>query len=95
MSPSTRFAVAYVVCTYADTSIHIQWYTAFPQIISRVGHQNADIWSMLQKLIRTVIQEYPNQALWKFVAVVKSNQTSRSRRGQAILQKLKVITLYQ
>lgn len=38
-----------------------------------------------------VIKEYPKQALWLFVSVVKSTKTQRSQRGQQILDKLKVV----
>lgn len=37
-----------------------------------------------------VIQEYPRQALWLFVSVVKSTKTQRSQRGKLILDKLRV-----
>lgn len=67
-----------------------QWYTAFPQIISRVGHPHPEIYSLLSKLIRAVTQAYPNQALWQLISVIKSYQTSRRKRGQDILHKLMV-----
>jgi serine/threonine-protein kinase ATR len=68
----------------------IQWYTAFPQIVSRVGHNNQDVFTNLSKLITTVIQEYPNQALWLFTSVVKSTKPNREQRGRDILKQLQV-----
>ena len=68
----------------------IQWYTAFPQIASRVGHDYAPVFDVLAHLILTVIKEFPQQALWLFVSVVKSRNDSRAARGRAILEKLKV-----
>ncbi|THH23186.1 hypothetical protein EUX98_g7993 [Antrodiella citrinella] len=65
------------------------WYTAFPQIVSRVGHGNRNVYSMLAKLIQNVIGEYPKQALWLFASVVKSTKQTRRERGMSILNKLK------
>ncbi|KAI0068558.1 hypothetical protein BV25DRAFT_1792048 [Artomyces pyxidatus] len=69
-----------------------KWYTAFPQIASRVGHKNAEVYAVLSKLITMVIQEYPQQSLWLFVSVVKSTKKIRESRGRAILDQLKVWT---
>ncbi|TFK55398.1 hypothetical protein OE88DRAFT_1622542 [Heliocybe sulcata] len=66
-----------------------KWYTAFPQIVSRVGHGNKDIYKVLSELIALVIQEYPKQALWLFIAVVKSTKSQRAARGKDILNKLR------
>ncbi|KZT29389.1 hypothetical protein NEOLEDRAFT_1056118 [Neolentinus lepideus HHB14362 ss-1] len=66
-----------------------KWYTAFPQIVSRVGHGNKDIYKVLSELIALVIQEYPKQALWLFIAVVKSTKSQRASRGKDILNRLR------
>jgi len=67
-----------------------QWYTAFPQIASRVGHDYSPVFEVLAHLISTVIKEFPQQALWLFASVVKSRNDTRASRGRAILEKLKV-----
>ncbi|KIJ69878.1 hypothetical protein HYDPIDRAFT_79167 [Hydnomerulius pinastri MD-312] len=66
-----------------------KWFTAFPQIVSRVGHTNAKVYAVLSKLISRVIREYPHQALWLFASVVKSTKSNRESRGRAILDALK------
>ncbi|KAI0938155.1 hypothetical protein AcV7_003428 [Taiwanofungus camphoratus] len=66
-----------------------KWFTAFPQIVSRVGHSNDDVYEVLSHLISIVIQEYPKQALWLFASVVKSTKIQREQRGKAILEKLR------
>jgi serine/threonine-protein kinase ATR len=71
----------------------MQWFTAFPQIVSRVGHTNDDVFANLSKLISTVIQEFPNQALWLFTSVVKSTKPNREQRGRDILGQLQVCML--
>jgi len=37
-----------------------------------------------------VMEAYPKQALWTFMAVVKSTKAQREQRGKQILEKLKV-----
>ncbi|KAF7302261.1 hypothetical protein MIND_00793200 [Mycena indigotica] len=69
-----------------------KWYTAFPQIVSRVGHgdnQEDEVYKNLARLIGRVLEEYPKQALWLFMAVVKSTKKERQMRGQDILKRLK------
>jgi hypothetical protein len=70
----------------------MQWYTAFPQIVSRVGHSNDFVYQLLSKLVALVIQEYPRQALWLFAAVVKSTKSNRQQRGLEILNQLRVLS---
>ena len=67
-----------------------QWYTAFPQIASRVGHDYPPVFEVLAHLISTVIKEYPQQTLWLFASVVKSRNNNRASRGRTILEKLQV-----
>ncbi|KAJ7893431.1 hypothetical protein B0H14DRAFT_2684894 [Mycena olivaceomarginata] len=65
-----------------------KWFTAFPQIVSRVGHENDEVFKNLSKLIIRVLEEYPKQALWLFTSVVKSTKSNREQRGKKILEKL-------
>lgn len=70
-----------------------QWYTAFPQIASRVGHDYPPVFEVLARLISTVIKEFPQQTLWLFASVVKSRNKNRASRGRTILEKLQVRVL--
>ncbi|KAJ4479010.1 hypothetical protein J3R30DRAFT_3881305 [Lentinula aciculospora] len=66
-----------------------KWFTAFPQIVSRIGHINPEVYKQLARLIAKVIQSYPNQALWLFAAVIKSKKRERSQRGSLILERIR------
>ncbi|KAH9855081.1 hypothetical protein C2E23DRAFT_725567 [Lenzites betulinus] len=68
-----------------------KWYTAFPQIVSRIGIQNQTAYDVLAVLLYTVIQEYPKQALWLFSAVAKSTDPTRAGRSKTILNKLRAV----
>ncbi|KAG1768696.1 hypothetical protein EDD22DRAFT_1041450 [Suillus occidentalis] len=78
-----------VVASSIDSIPVYKWFTAFPQIVSRIGHLNRIVYSVLSKLISLVIREYPNQALWFFASVVNSTKPNRQQRGGAILDQLK------
>ncbi|KAI0307055.1 hypothetical protein B0F90DRAFT_1807754 [Multifurca ochricompacta] len=67
-----------------------KWYTAFPQIASRVGHVYPPVFEVLARLISAVIKEFPQQTLWLFASVVKSRNETRETRGRNILERLKV-----
>ncbi|KAG6812100.1 hypothetical protein H0H92_004400 [Tricholoma furcatifolium] len=66
-----------------------KWFTAFPQIVSRVGHSNPEVYPILSRLIIRVMQEYPKQALWLFTSVIKSTKSNRESRGKQILKQLR------
>lgn len=65
------------------------WYTAFPQIITRISHPNKNVWEALQSIIIRVAAAYPQQTLWSLLAVLHSTQDDRRARGTAVLQKLR------
>ncbi|KIO32842.1 hypothetical protein M407DRAFT_66218 [Tulasnella calospora MUT 4182] len=79
--------------TYIDNVVYklppYQWYSAFPQIVSRIEHPNPSTFSTLSKIITAVIVAYPVQALWLFTGVVHSNRVERRRRGIEIINKVK------
>ncbi|TBU47261.1 hypothetical protein BD309DRAFT_856414 [Dichomitus squalens] len=66
-----------------------KWYTAFPQIVSRIGMRNERAYEVLAYLLSYVIAEYPRQALWLFTAVAKSTTPQRATRSKQILSKLR------
>ncbi|KAI0340807.1 hypothetical protein BDW22DRAFT_1397789 [Trametopsis cervina] len=85
----TKKATAYLIRHTKEAPAY-KWYTAFPQIVSRIGHPNPTVWSVLQGLIIRVIKEYPRQALWLFASAVHAKTlTSRRDRAHHILDKVK------
>ncbi|OCK82203.1 hypothetical protein K432DRAFT_473031 [Lepidopterella palustris CBS 459.81] len=65
------------------------WYTAFPQIITRISHPNKNVYDVLSAIIIKVAAKYPQQALWSLLAVPKATAKDRATRGLALLMKLK------
>jgi len=68
----------------------LKWFPAFPQIASRVSHGSIEVYKLLANLICRIIGEYPKQALWLFISVVKSTKQTRATRGRKLLDRLKV-----
>jgi serine/threonine-protein kinase ATR len=66
------------------------WYTAFPQIITRISHPNKSVYDVLSAIIIKVASKYPQQALWSLLPVPKSTAHDRASRGTQLLLKLKV-----
>ncbi|CAN9100906.1 unnamed protein product [Alternaria alternata] len=82
----------YVARYAAERMPAFAWYTAFPQIITRISHPNKSVWEALQAIIIRVASSYPQQALWALFAVLHSTQDDRRARGTAVLQKLRDAT---
>lgn len=66
------------------------FYTALPQIITRISHPHHSAYDMLSRIILKVAQAHPQQSLWSLLAVVKSTNPDRCSRGLSILGRLKV-----
>jgi serine/threonine-protein kinase ATR len=65
------------------------FYTALPQIVSRIAHPNREVFKYLQQIIIKVVSAHPNQALWTLLAVSMSTQADeRQTRGATIIAQL-------
>ncbi|KAK1813304.1 serine/threonine-protein kinase M1 [Friedmanniomyces endolithicus] len=65
------------------------FYTALPQMLSRISHPHPDVWSQLSNCLTRIIQAHPSQAMWYILPVLKATDRTRSERGADILNKLK------
>ncbi|XP_012937158.1 serine/threonine-protein kinase ATR [Aplysia californica] len=61
-----------------------QFFTAFPQLISRICHARVEVFQLLQDIIASLLLQYPQQALWMMMAVSKSSYLMRVKRCQEI-----------
>ncbi|KAF1987090.1 hypothetical protein K402DRAFT_463189 [Aulographum hederae CBS 113979] len=75
---------------YIDKVPAFIFYTAFPQIISRISHPHSDTWKVLSQMIHRIATTHPQQALWSLLAVSKSTAPDKCRRATEILNKLKL-----
>ncbi|QRV72397.1 phosphatidylinositol 3- and 4-kinase [Ceratobasidium sp. AG-Ba] len=65
-----------------------QWFTALPQLISRVTHPNRNAFKLLSKIIARIVLAYPQQALWGVTPLVQSRNAERASRGKEILERV-------
>ncbi|KAI1315377.1 serine/threonine-protein kinase M1 [Mortierella claussenii] len=63
--------------------------SAFPQIISRMCHKNADAFAVLQHIIVSVVLAFPDQAIWQMVSVSRSIVPERKRVCDKILDSVR------
>ncbi|PKA50257.1 Serine/threonine-protein kinase ATR [Apostasia shenzhenica] len=63
-----------------------QWLTVLSQLVSRICHQNEEIVRIVKHIITSVLQEYPQQALWMMAAVSKSTVSTRRDAAAEIIQ---------
>ncbi|XP_024312541.1 serine/threonine-protein kinase ATR [Brachypodium distachyon] len=66
-----------------------QWLTVLSQLISRICHQNAEVVKSVKRIITSVLQAYPQQALWMMAALSKSTVSARRDAAAEILQSAK------
>ncbi|KAG0083919.1 serine/threonine-protein kinase M1 [Podila epicladia] len=71
-----------------DTLPPYMFLSAFPQIISRMCHKNADAFAVLQRIISVVVVAFPDQATWQMVSVSKSVVPERKRVCNSILKNI-------
>nr|POF04074.1 protein kinase rad3 [Quercus suber] len=74
---------------YCDRIPSYVFYTAFPQLISRISHPHPEVWKTLSNILTKVVAQHPSQALWSLLAVIRSADRTRVDRGQEIVNRLK------
>lgn len=65
---------------------HLQWLTAFPQIVSRICHPNQDVNQVLLTIMAKVLQDFPQQALWLMTGVIASSRPNRHEAAGKVLR---------
>jgi serine/threonine-protein kinase ATR len=61
------------------------FYTAFSQLISRIGHPLPETFTVLKKILVKLIHNHPQQSLWFIVPMLKSSNTARAAKCKEIL----------
>ncbi|KAI3855897.1 hypothetical protein MKW98_007860 [Papaver atlanticum] len=63
-----------------------QWLAMLAQLVSRICHQNEETVQIVKDIITSVLQDYPQQALWTMAAVSKSHVPARREAAARIIQ---------
>lgn len=72
--------------------MRLQWYLAFPQMVSRIGHPDKDVYQILEAIMLIVLQTFPDQAFWHMTAVAHSSKKLRAERCELIFKRARVST---
>jgi serine/threonine-protein kinase ATR len=65
------------------------FYTAFPQIMSRINHPYPNVADAVMDIITRIATLHPQQALWSILAVAKAKAADKASRATMVLNKLK------
>ena len=74
---------------YFDRIPPYVWYTALPQMISRISHPNLEVWKHLCGILAKIGAAHPSQALWSMIAVGRATDKLRADRGASLLLKIR------
>lgn len=62
------------------------FYTALPQLVSRICHSHEQVATQLKAIIALLLSTYPQRTVWMMVAVSKSSYSMRVQRCQEVFQ---------
>uniref|UniRef100_A0A7S4J226 non-specific serine/threonine protein kinase n=1 Tax=Odontella aurita TaxID=265563 RepID=A0A7S4J226_9STRA len=65
----------------------ISFYTALPQLISRVGHPNSDTSIIVRAILTRVLERFPRQAMWPLAWLRQSVDESRAKLGEEVFHR--------
>lgn len=57
---------------------------AIPQLVSRIGHTNHDVYPVILDIITSVLLCYPEQVLWGLIATYRSSSKERADRMKRV-----------
>ncbi|TPX55724.1 hypothetical protein PhCBS80983_g05098 [Powellomyces hirtus] len=66
-----------------------QLYIAIPQIASRIGHPNANVYEVLKDILVNLLVKYPQQTIWLLMATANSGSKKRAQRMVEVFEKAK------
>eukprot|EP00878_Enallax_costatus_P022474 GHUV01023843.1.p1 GENE.GHUV01023843.1~~GHUV01023843.1.p1 ORF type:complete len:1333 (+),score=447.74 GHUV01023843.1:514-3999(+) len=62
-----------------------KWLLVLPQLTSRLCHQERDVQEFIQTLLGSIVDHFPQQALWSMTVVVKSTVRARQEIASAVI----------
>jgi len=62
------------------------FYTALPQLVSRITHCNSETTPVVRSILRRVLTKYPAQAMWPLAWLRQSRQRDRCKAGEEIFR---------
>jgi phosphatidylinositol kinase/protein kinase (PI-3 family) len=69
------------------------FYTAIPQLVSRVVHRNNETALIVKKILERVLFKFPLQAMWHLAWLKGSKNSDRSRIGEEIFKEAQAVLI--
>lgn len=66
-----------------------EWYTAFPQLLSRICHRHEKTRLLILDICAIILRTYPERAYWQFMGLYKSRNSSRVNMATQVFHRLK------
>lgn len=63
------------------------FYTAMPQLISRIGHENKETAQVVCGILTRVLTKHPEQAMWSLAWLLNSADKERNAIGEDIFKR--------
>ena len=62
------------------------FYTAIPQLVSRVTHRDRDTSSVVYGILKRVLVKFPQQAMWPLACLQGSKKVERQEKGESLFK---------
>ena len=62
------------------------FYSALPQLISRIADSNNDLSLVVQRILSRVLAKFPGQAMWPLAWLLRSKDAKRKKVGQQVFK---------
>jgi serine/threonine-protein kinase ATR len=62
------------------------YYSALPQLVSRVNHRDKDTQRIVKAILQNVLTKFPEQAMWHLAWLLQSQHSARAETGAAIFK---------
>ena len=73
-----------IIVDYVRSIPAISYYSNLPQLISRIGHVDADTVVIVCAILKRVLTKFPSQALWHLGCLRHSGYKDRKKKGEEI-----------
>ena len=77
------------ILKFSDKCPTYYFLTVFPQLTSRICHDNSEVWSILKHILYKTFLSFPHHVFWHMVALSKSSYDQRASRAKQIFDLVK------
>lgn len=75
-----------IMVTFMKKIPSISYYSALPQMVSRIGHKDEDVVNILCAILKRILIKFPRQAMWHLGWLRHSVHPDRKKKGEDIFK---------